>query len=68
MDFSSASPRQPAQPHSMSQDGSPRSVRVLLPHISKVAHYINNVRLTCEDFLLMQDCLQTLLEHLQGRG
>lgn len=32
------------------------------------AHYIDDIMITCKDLLLLQDTLQTLLGHLQGRG
>lgn len=54
MDQSSASSTLHAQPHSMSLFCSPTSV--------KWAHYTD--MLICEDLPLLQDTLQTWLEHL----
>lgn len=38
------------------------------PASVKWAHYIDDIMLICEDLPLLQDTLQTLLEHLWGRG
>lgn len=58
----------PTQPQNVSWDGNPRSIPVLLSHISKWTHYTDDIMLTCENLSLQQDAQQTLVEHLQGRG
>ena len=63
MALSRASPWSLAQHPHMSWDGSPRLVLVLLPHISKTAHYMDDIMLTYSDLPLLQDLLQMLLEH-----
>lgn len=68
MDLTYASPRLPMWPHNMLWVGSLRPVPVLLPHISKMSHYIDNIMLTCEDLPLLLDTLQDLLKHLWGRS
>ena len=45
-------------------DGDPKSVPVLLPYIGKMAHYTDDIMLTCGELPLLQDAL---LEHLRGR-
>ena len=37
------------------------------PTSVKWAYYIDNITLTCEELSLLQDTLQTWLEHLQAR-
>ena len=64
MDLSYAYPRLPEWPYNMPWDGSLRPVPVLLPHISKMSHYTDNITLTCEDLPQLSNTLQALLKHL----
>lgn len=45
-----------------------RLLLVLLSYISKCASYTDDTMLTCEELPLLKNNLQTLLEHLPGRG
>ena len=67
MHLSSTSPRLSAQLHIMSWDGSLTPVLVLLPHIRKWVHYIDDTTLTCKDLPWLQDTLQILLRPIQER-